>query len=192
MDSFEAYKTYVAIKNHFTSKTYDYFKYNGSTKASRATFEKRNDKFFFNRLAKHRDIVGYLVANFVYGNKVSWVGDFLNSEASEQCYLKYLKNKESLTYIYKEDLNRLDVEFNDNFICVNGQHPKLLRMYLQGEVNIETLVILDDLLSFSRKWTRRIEEKIIWPQVNNLYKKYKPFIQYDKEKLRTITVDYFS
>ena len=192
MDSFEAYKTYVAIKNHFTSKTYDYFKYNGATKASRATFEKRNDKFFFNRLAKHRDIVGYLVANFVYGNKVSWVGDFLNSDASEQHYLKYLKNKESLTYIYKEDLNMLDVEFNDNFTCVDGQHPKLLKLYLQGEVNIETLVVLDDLLSFSRKWTRRIEEKIIWPQVNNLYKKYKPFMQYDKDKLKAITVDYFS
>ena len=29
MDGFEAYKHYLALKSHFTSKTYDYFKYNG-------------------------------------------------------------------------------------------------------------------------------------------------------------------
>lgn len=192
MDAFEAYKVYVAIKNHFTSKTYDYFKYNGSTKASRNTFEKRNDKFFFNKLAKHRDIVGFLVSNFVYGTKVSWVGDFINNETAEQKYLKYLKNKESLTYVYKEDLCKLDLDFNSNFVCVDGQHPNLLKLYLQDEVSIEALIILDDLTTFSRKWTRRIEEKIIWPQVNNLCKKYKPFMHYDREKFKSITVDFFS
>jgi hypothetical protein len=29
MDPFEAYCKYIALKNHFTQKNYDYFKYNG-------------------------------------------------------------------------------------------------------------------------------------------------------------------
>ena len=59
MEAFQAYKTYVAIKNHFTSKTYDFFKYNGRTKASRSTFEKRNDKYFFSKLIQfHCNLLG--------------------------------------------------------------------------------------------------------------------------------------
>lgn len=192
MDAFEAYKTYVAIKNHFTSKTYDYFKYGGRTKASRTTFEKRNDKYFFHKLAKRKDVVEYLVANFAYSNRSSWVGDLINNENSDKRYLKFIKTKESLSYTFREDLCKLDPDFDINFKCEEGQHPILLRKYLQGELNIETLVILDDLVSYSRKWTRRIEEKIIWPQVNLLCKKYKPFVEYDRDKMKKIVLDVFS
>lgn len=192
MDAFEAYKVYVAVKNHFTSKTYDYFKYGGKTKAARSTFERRKDKYFFHKLSKKKDVLEYLVANFVYGNHVSWVGDFLNNEVSEQRYLKYLKVKESLSYTFIQDLDKIAVDFDSNFQCQDGHHPTLLKLYLQGEINIETLVILDDLLSFSLKWTRRIEEKIIWPEVNHLCKKYKPFLHYDKDKMKKLVLEKFS
>lgn len=192
MDAFEAYKTYVAIKNHFTSRTYDYFKYGGKTKAARSTFEKRNDKYFFHKLGKKKDVVEYLVANFAYGNHVSWVGDFLNNEVSEQRFLKFLKVKESLSYVFSQDLDRLDLDFDSNFQCIDGHHPPLLKLYLQGSINIETLVILDDLVSFSLKWTRRIEEKVIWPEVNHLCKKYRPFMTYDKEKMKKLVLEKFS
>lgn len=191
MEAFEAYKIYVAIKNHFTSKTYDYFKYGGKTKAARSTFEKRNDKYFFHKLSKKKDIVEFLAANFAYGNQVSWVGDFINTEISEQRYLKFIRTKESLSYIFSQDLDRLDFEFDSNFQCVDGQHPPLLRLYLQGTISIETLIILDDLLSFSHKWTRRIEEKVIWPQVNHLCKKFRPFMAYDKEKMKKLVLEKF-
>lgn len=192
MEAFEAYTTYIALKNHFTSKTYDFFKYRGRTKASRNTFDKRRDKYFFHKLSKRKDVIDYLVANFVYSNRLAWVGDLLNTDAADQNYLKFVKARESLTYIFREDLGKLDPEFNLNFTCKDSQHPRLLRLYLQGQVCIETLVILEDLISFSRKWSHRIEEKIIWPQVNQLCKKYKPFMQYDRNKMKMIVLDIFS
>ena len=47
MTGFECYKTYLALKHHFTNQSYDYFKYNGKTKANEQTFKTRKDRYFF-------------------------------------------------------------------------------------------------------------------------------------------------
>ena len=36
MTAFESYKMYVAVKLHFTTDSYDYFKFNGKTRVSEA------------------------------------------------------------------------------------------------------------------------------------------------------------
>ena len=38
MNAFEVYSTYVALKTHFSRKTYDYFKYQGNVKVSEKTY----------------------------------------------------------------------------------------------------------------------------------------------------------
>jgi hypothetical protein len=55
------------------------------------TFEKRNDKYFFHKLSKRRDVVDYLVANFLYNDSPTWIGDFINNEQSDRQYLKLVK-----------------------------------------------------------------------------------------------------
>ena len=140
MDAFEAYKVYIALKSHFTTKYYDYFKYNGRTRASRKTFEKRADKYFFHKLSKRKDIVEFLVSNFVY-NGDGWVGDLVQNNESEKYYRQFLRTRESLSYILSEELNKLKDKFNDNFVVENGQHPYALKLYLRGDISIETLII---------------------------------------------------
>jgi len=65
MSAFECYKEYVALKNHFTQKSYDYVKYNGKTSVKADSFNSRKDKIFFEKLAKHKDPKGFLIANLV-------------------------------------------------------------------------------------------------------------------------------
>ncbi|MFZ4600148.1 MAG: hypothetical protein ACOYNN_16025 [Terrimicrobiaceae bacterium] len=191
MDAFEAYKLYLALKNHFTSKTYDYFKYGGRTKASRTTFEKRSDKYFFHKLSKRKDPVEFLVSNFVYSGD-NWIGDLVHNTESERLYKQFLKVKESLSYTFSNDLDKLESEFDSNFLVVDGQHPLLLKLLLRNEITIETFVILDELVSFSRKWSRRIEETVVWPQVNLKCKKYRQFLEFDRDKMKKIVLDKFS
>ena len=191
MDAFEAYKLYLALKNHFTSKTYDYFKYGGRTKASRTTFEKRSDKYFFHKLSKRKDPVEFLVSNFVYSGD-NWIGDLVHNSESERLYKQFLKVKESLSYTFSNDLDKLESEFDSNFLVVDGQHPLLLKLLLRNEITIETFVILDELVSFSRKWSRRIEETVVWPQVNLKCKKYRQFLEFDRDKMKKIVLDKFS
>ena len=48
---FDVYKTYLAVKLHFTSDTYDYYKYDGKVNAKLDTFTKRKDRYFFHKLS---------------------------------------------------------------------------------------------------------------------------------------------
>ena len=41
MTAFESYKMYVALKLHFTTDSYDYFKFNGKTRVSETNFEEK-------------------------------------------------------------------------------------------------------------------------------------------------------
>ena len=50
-NGFDVYKTYLAIKLHFTTTAYDYHKYNGKVNTSLEQFTKRNDRYFFYKLS---------------------------------------------------------------------------------------------------------------------------------------------
>ncbi len=191
MDAFDAYKRYLALKNHFSSKTYDFFKYNGAVRAKRESFETRKDKYFFQKLAKHKDITNYLVSLFVYGNKDMWIGDMVRNEESEQLYQKWQRVRQSLSYVFMSDLEKFNEDLVSSFVVDNGQHPHALRLLLQNEIHIETFIILNDLLRFVPSWNKGIDEKIIWPEVRQKCKKYHPFVEYDKEKCKKIVLDKF-
>ena len=51
VEPYECYKEYLAIKRHFTSPSYDYFKYEGRIRTSKVTFSKRKDNFLFMMLS---------------------------------------------------------------------------------------------------------------------------------------------
>ena len=79
---FEVYKEYLAIKNHFTTKSYDYGKYGGKVNVKLESFTKRNDRHFFHKLSKRypeREITHYFVCNFlvISMRKISSVSRYL-------------------------------------------------------------------------------------------------------------------
>ena len=144
MTGYEAFSLYNSLKLHFTSKSYDYFKYNGKSNLKYDSFVKRNDKIFFQKLAKHEDVINFLIANFSINNKL-WIKNLAYSEESENIYKQWLKRQNSLSYIFKQDLSKLDDNFDNNFIINDNTHPKLLKLYfdkfekeLQGTVNEPT------------------------------------------------------
>ena len=72
MNPLECYRMYMAIRLHFHSKSYDYFKYNGKVRASNDSFYKRRDKYRFDHLSRQyneKNIMQFFVANFSSGDK---------------------------------------------------------------------------------------------------------------------------
>ena len=188
---FNAYKTYVAVKNHFTSPYYDYFKYGGNVKAGWSTFERRNDKYFFVKLAKKRDIKGFLIANMI-DNQSNWIGDVINNANSDKVYTKWLSRQQSLLYVFKTDLEQLLRPFDLNFVVVDGQHPPLLVKVLRKEISIETVIILNSLCGFFNHWTRAITDTFIWPSFKMKCSKYRPFVVYENDRFKKTVVDIFA
>lgn len=191
MSAFEAYKDYVALKNHFSKPNYDYIKYNGKTGVKQASFNNRKDKIFFEKLAKRTDYHDFLVANLSHDHKL-WIRELAYSDEAEKRFLDWKKRNQSLTYIFKnETQEHLAKPFNYNFVCKDGEHPLLLRMYLGGRVCLETFCIVADLAEAIPYWDKKMEYDPVWEEQSLKIKKYIPFIKYDKDKFRKIVLDFY-
>jgi hypothetical protein len=190
MNGYDLYCTYQAIKLHFSSESYNFFHYDGKTRVSIDAFQKRRDKFLFHRLArKYRDdeMVPFLVANFVHSDD-NWTKSLLEEEA-EQTYREWKRVTDSMTKIYVEDLQKIATKetFNDLFKVDEGQFPKLLNLFMQKEITIETMVILNNLFNFIKIWDKKISDDIIYPKVSRKIRKYGSFLNVNVDKYKSLT-----
>ena len=187
---FAAYALWNALKLHFTSESYDYFKYNGKTNVSKQTFTTNKSKYQFYKLSRKYDIEelkNFYIANFIQG-KGDWVGDLLQD--GDENYTKWQKTQQSLTYTFENDIMYMfdsvdGAEFwhiDDYFKPIDGGWPMLITKMMHDKISLETVCILVDILGCMPKWEKQITEDIIWPTHQRIIKKYTPFIQYDKEK----------
>jgi hypothetical protein len=178
------------MKRHFTS-SYDYFKYNGKVNARVDAFENRKDKFFFFKLAKRKDYKEFLLANMINNPNV-WVGDLVDDDTANETFMNWSKRQQSLGYMFSNELDELDEDFNSNFVVEDGQYPRVLSLYNMKRISIETLVILSDLTGCFKYWDKSINDTIVYPSINNIVSKYGPFLNYDKVKMREICIDKYN
>ena len=186
---FAAFALYNALKTHFTSSSYDYFKYHGKTNVSKDTFMKRKDKYQFYKLSRKYSLVelkDFFVANFIYGSS-TWVGEMTGPDG-EDVYKKWQKTTQSLTYIFNDDiLSLIGDESPDKMLKVSdGQYPVLMNQVMSGSIKVETLVILNDIMNFFPMWNKKINDDLIWPNFRLKCEKYTPFVIYDKVKFKNI------
>ena len=190
MNGFEVYKIYLAVKLHFTSKarSYDFHRHLGKTTARLETFTKRRDRYFFHKLSKsynNNTIVDYFVSNFVTNTNL-WVGDIIGKTGDDN-YKQWSKKIEALHYYYEQDIDYIleqDYKFDDLFKSVNGQHPPILKMFLSKKINFETVLILDEILSFTKQLNKNINEKVLWPKLYDRMIRYKSFLNYNLTKYK--------
>jgi len=172
------------LKLHFTSEKYDYFKYLGKSRVSIDTFEKRKDKYFFHKLSRRYnkdELINFLVANFMKNHNV-WIGSLLEDSA-DVLYKEQMGVQQSLGYIFRDECSKTFsmCENPNDILRTDGQYPQLLSNTLQGEIHVETLVILNDLLGFFSMWNQKIQDSIRWPDFRLTCLKYRPFLHYDKD-----------
>jgi hypothetical protein len=179
---FETYQHYLSLKNHFTNPKYDFFKYGAKTRASITSFNKRKDKYWFEKTSRKyndKEVVNFLVSNFVSADNPQnlWIGQIINS--GERTYAEWMRRHQSLTYLFKEQSNELFLEnkLEDVFNCSKG-HPPILKKFLSGQLSLETLVIYEKIFGFSRTFDKKLDDPV-WECVSLKIKKYSPFLQVD-------------
>ena len=189
VDPYEVYIKFLALQSHFSDLNYDYFKYNGKVKAWRSTFDTRKDKYFFYKLSKKKDPIEYLVANFI-GSNDFYIGN-IRADESDQIYMDYKKRKESLSYIFKSDLSKMKENFNDNIVVPDNEHPYLLRLYMRGDISLETLTLINKCVNIFDYWDKELKDDIMWPDIKLKAIKYDPFMSVDINKYREIILSTF-
>ena len=189
---FETYQHYLSLKNHFTNPKYDFFKYGARTRASMTSFNKRKDKYWFEKTSRKysdKEVVDFLVSNFTATDNPQnlWIGEIINS--GERNYSEWMKRQQSLTYLFKEQSNELlsENELESLFNCTKG-HPLILKKFLSGSVSLETLTIFDKIFHFSKNFDKKLDDPV-WESVSLKLKKYSPFLNIDMFHYKKILRD---
>ena len=189
MTPFETYQHYLSLKNHFTNPKYDFFKYGAKTRASITSFNKRTDKYFFEKTSRKyndREVVDFLVSNFVSTDSPAnlWIGQIINS--GERTYADWIRRQQSLTYLFKEQSTELffENELETVFNCSKG-HPIILKKFLSGKLSPETFVIYEKIFSIVKEFDKKLLDPV-WETVSLKIKKYKPFLNIDMFQFKKI------
>jgi hypothetical protein len=179
---FETYQHYLSLKNHFTNPKYDFFKYGAKTRASITSFNKRKDKYWFEKSSRKyndKEVVDFLVSNFVSADNPQnlWIGEIINS--GERTYADWMRRQQSLTYLFKEQSTELfsENELETAFNCSKG-HPIVLKRFLSGKLSPETFVIYDKIFSIVKDFDKKLLDPV-WETVSLKIKKYNPFLNID-------------
>ncbi len=196
---FDVYRMYLAMKLHFTNPHFDYFASGGKTNAKEKTYQQRNDFWFFETLARRHtkeEIQELLLASFILSEdtKKVWIGDI--KQSGKNNWMVWKKLQQSLTYTVEQDLgsvaHHMDAKgysFN-NLLEELGTHPPLLRLVIRREVHLETLVVMDIVLGFTKSWDKNLRDPL-WEQLSLKIKKYKPFLSIDRNKYQQILKEKF-
>jgi len=189
MMAFDAYKCYLAMKNHFTKDNYDYQKYHGKVRATNQAFYKRKDRFWFEKFArqkKDREVEEFFVSNFIYSTDpgTMWIGEMIKE--GEGRYTAWKKHIQSLSYVFKSDVETLfdGYKVDEVFDCSKG-HPLILKSYLGKKTSLETLVICDRILGYRKDLDKKLNDPV-WETVSRKIKKYSPFLNIDVPRYKKI------
>lgn len=195
MNGYEVYRAYQALKLHFSSPSYDYFKYNGHTNTSEATFEKRNDKYFFHRIGRKindEEILPYMMANLMFNPKI-WSKQLLEPAAQER-YRMWRKKVEALEYTFDSDMTKIVERLDENDMGIrsmfeapkDGGYPLIWTMMLHDEISMETVVILHAITGMLDGWERQYKGDYLFDKASFAMRKYLPFLSLDVSKFKEI------
>ena len=187
---FTVYADYVAVKAHFTSKTYNYIQYNGKSTVTKKSFDQRMDKPFFYFLAtklNRSENLPFFVSQFIDSNY--WIGDLIfDKKESMKRYTAWANRFESILENYRIDLINMAQNYTWKQLLTykKGDHPELFKLVRRNAITPESYVLIDRITNFIKTTIDKLKDPI-YSDLNLKYIKYGAFIPITQEKILEIT-----
>jgi len=193
MNGYKAYRYFLALKLHFTTDKFNVFENKGNVRGSVETFQARNDRFLFDKLAKKfsldKDLIQFIVAQYVYNNP-----NFIYElEQADDNYTQWIRVKESITRTFQDDLNELLLQHEKNgyskdeiFNCTINDFPVIIKLYLGKRINPQTISILSEIDDSIKEWLNNPNLSLVLENEIRILLKMKGFFKYDRDKITKI------
>lgn len=194
VNGFSFFKYERVVKLHFTTENYNLFEQKAVARG--LTFEKflaKRDYIIYNALARKfstdQQAIAFLVANYAYKND----NPIHNIASSDRNYVIWTKRKQSMTNTFREDLDKIALYLEQKNLSTDilfdskGKIPELFKIYLSGNVTIETMYLINKLYPYVEEWKK--EHSLIWGKEFLLIQKLDRFIKFDEETLRNIYIN---
>ena len=113
-----------------------------------------------------------------------WIGNIIRG--GDLHYQEWAKKQQSLLYLFGQESEQMlsESNLNDLLEC-SRQHPPILKMFLSGNISLETIVIWDKILLFGKNFDKQLGDPI-WESVSLKINKYKPFLNLDIFKYKKV------
>ena len=94
---------------------------------------------------------------------------------------------QSLAYLFKSEVESVISikDFNETFQVNGSSHPLLLKEHLQGNLSLETMVILNRILGYKKDYDKKLKDPV-WQLVSKNMNKYESFLNIDVFKFKKI------
>lgn len=184
-----AYETYFALREYFRiGSKYDYFKFRGRILRKTVRDNFVNSKWatqsikLYCKYKSKEEIEKAVVSNLLQDNL--FIGDI-----SYDIYIDFTKKYDSLLYTFEQDLKKIfssyafstaEGYFESN---ANSPYSAIYELYLNSEITIETVIILDSITHFLSKIKKQQSDFIFDEEMEKLEKYKKFFIKWNKNTI---------
>lgn len=187
MNGFEACKIMLALKLHFTTKSYDFSKYNGEVSLTVDGYKTRKDKYFCEKLARKYPSRERLIdfASTVYAKvshpKKLWTTDFFKKENID-LYDSSIAWTDAYEYHFEQELITIIEAGIDNSNDINWalsikNIPPIINMFFKGTISLEWLCMFDSLTNLAEDWQNysHIKDDIFFEEFSTRIIRFRPF-----------------
>lgn len=193
---FLIYSNYVGLKTHFNTENF-WFNLNGKPKVLPKTYRERQDRIWFERLAKNYSInkipaaQEFLISAFLFNKKI-WIGDIVENENLDKFHTLRMKSRTALTRTIEQDIFKIEEYLIDENLSIksllfNEGRPELLFLSRKLKITLETIA----LFSVAFKFTGKKSDDIIYDEERIKIEKYAYLIKsdFDIPKIKPLIVD---
>ncbi|WBF82923.1 DNA helicase loader [Escherichia phage a48] len=197
IDGKSVYKLYLMIKQHMNGK-YDVIKYNWCMRVSDAAYQKRRDKYFFQKLSekyKLKELTLIFISNLV-ANQDAWIGDISDADALV-FYREYIGRLKQVKFKFEEDIRNIyyfskKVEVSA-FKEIFEYNPKVQSSYIfkllqSNIISFETFILLDSFLNIIDKHDEQTDN-LVWNNYSIKLKAYRKILNIDSQKAKNVFIE---
>ena len=183
MDEYTLFKTYISLKNHFTTESYDFIKYSGKTNVKESSFRKRQDISLFCKLAQwlpESKAVPFLISHFIELSSFTIHYVFENPIKSQKIFDTWKTRTSNILAVYQEDIRTIAKESAGSWKnCIqqtDSDYPLLFKLVMANKISPETYSLLDDLFQQTSRSYKGLDMDVLFLSMNLKYRKYRVFL----------------
>lgn len=191
------YTLYLAIKQHFNGR-YDVVKYNWVMRVSDAAYQKRRDKYFFEKLSDKytlKELTLIFMSNLV-ANQDAWIGDISDADALV-FYREYIGRLKRIKEQFKDDIKniyyfsqKVEVKALSEIFEYNNkvQSSYIFKLLQSNVISFETFLLLDSFLGIVDKHNEATND-LVWSKYSTKLEAYRKILIIDKELARKTFIE---
>ena len=185
MHGVEVYRMYLAMKQHFSNRDFEYFSCGGRVRCGEEKYLQSRGYWFCETIGrKHseKEVEEILLSVFLNKGKKTWVKDI--QREGEGLWKEHQRRLQSLSYTFESEFEPIVEKYKDinNILHPTERgHPPLLIEHIKGRVSLETMCILQVVFGYRKYWDKVLSD-ILWEEKSFQLSKYLPFLSINRQK----------